>query len=125
MFSNYSHVNKYKVLQVAQYQPDVTSSDYRTTRINQFPPPSNRVRLLFAISLTRKEIIVSILGDTDDKEYPLYRDGKAPDDSYTAATFFVSSANLTGTTPFAALMSQLRSFGRTLAKKELPLPPIT
>jgi len=43
---------------------------------------------------TTREMILSILGDTNDKAYPIYREGAAPDDSYTVASFFVDAENL-------------------------------
>jgi len=63
--NNYSHTNLYKILDVLQY-PD-NSSTARQQRINQLPAPENMNN------------IISILGDTANKEYPIYRDGAPPD----------------------------------------------
>jgi len=61
----YAHVNMYRRLQVPQtFDP---SSQHRLDRINELYPVYNSTGLL------------DILGDTFDKEYPIYRNSTPPD----------------------------------------------
>ncbi|XP_077983068.1 beta-alanyl-dopamine/carcinine hydrolase-like [Glandiceps talaboti] len=69
---HYYHFNMYKHSQVAQY--DDPSSDHRQTRANQLPVPANLTGIL------------NILGDTKDKDYPLYRTGSTKDTDATVVT---------------------------------------
>jgi len=70
--SNYSHQNQYRRLKISQF-PD-PSSDHRLARINELPSPKMSAD------------VCSILGDTKDKQYPIYRNSSPPDDSSTLAT---------------------------------------
>lgn len=82
--TNYSyHFNQYLRLNVSHF-PD-PSSDHRLARIKQLPTPQSVAD------------VRAILGDTGDKEYPIWRNGAAPDyDAYTLATaiFDLSAATM-------------------------------
>lgn len=69
---NYSHTNEYKRLNAPQL-PD-PSSFYRTQRIGEFPIPKT-------VDDAR-----AILGDTMNKQYPIYRNGNPPDADATVIT---------------------------------------
>jgi len=69
---NYSHFNMYRHLNVSDYTDE--SSVHRLERSNEFPRPEN---------LTD---VATMLGDTKDPEYPIYRDGQPPDDAATVCT---------------------------------------
>ena len=55
-------------------QFDDPSSDHRLARVKQLPPPSDATGIL------------SILGDTHDHQYPIYRTAVPPDSAATIAT---------------------------------------
>ncbi|XP_070575121.1 beta-alanyl-dopamine/carcinine hydrolase-like [Ptychodera flava] len=69
---SYYHFNMYKNSAVAQY--DDPSSEHRQARANQLPVPKDLTGIL------------DILGDTKDKNYPLYRTGSEKDPIATVAT---------------------------------------
>jgi len=71
VIGNYSHQNIYRHLECDQDTDD--SSVHRLKRINQMKLQSLRD-------------IATILGDHNDTEYPIYRDGKKPDGYFTCAT---------------------------------------
>ena len=73
---NYFHVNMFKHRKADEVLPK-TSSVMRSKRINQFPPPRCC------------DDICNILGDTEVKDYPLYRTPSATDDSATCCTCIV------------------------------------
>ena len=50
------------------------SSEHRLERVRQLPPPKDATD------------IRSILGDTEDKEYPIFRTGSPPETMATLAT---------------------------------------
>ena len=50
------------------------SSEHRLARVKQLPPP------------TDSEGVLSILGDTWDHKYPIYRTGVPPDSAATITT---------------------------------------
>ncbi|XP_070575122.1 beta-alanyl-dopamine/carcinine hydrolase-like [Ptychodera flava] len=69
---HYYHFNMYIQSSVVQY--DDTSTDHRQARADQLPIPKNLTRIL------------NILGDTKDRDYPLYRTGSEKDPVATLAT---------------------------------------
>lgn len=71
--SYYGHFNQYDHLRVPEhYDP---SSVHRAARYNQLVP------------VTSEQDIYRILGDTEDKQYPIYREGNPPDEGVkTVAT---------------------------------------
>jgi len=69
---NYSHFNMYRHLNVSDNIDE--SSVHRLDRSWEISAPKN---------LTD---IADILGDTEDPEYPIYRDGNPPDDASTVCT---------------------------------------
>ncbi|KAG2373332.1 hypothetical protein C9374_012198 [Naegleria lovaniensis] len=73
--SFYFHLNSYRDLKVPQYLDP--SSVHRQARMEQF----------INTSVTTPQQVLSILGDNQDKEYPIYRNGAPPDtDVKTLAT---------------------------------------
>jgi len=64
---NYSHFNNYKELADKVQAFVGISSAHRSTRADQMPAPQNAADIL------------QILGDTNDSQYPIYRNGVAPD----------------------------------------------
>lgn len=68
------HFNAYLHGNFPQF--DGPSSNHRLARIKQLPPPSS------------KKDILTILGDTGDADYPIYRDATPPDTSVTLCTVF-------------------------------------
>jgi len=69
----YYHFNMYRRLDVTQY--DSNSTLHRQVRADQFALPEN------------SSDVLDILGDNQDKEYPIYRNGQAPDSgSVTVST---------------------------------------
>jgi len=73
--TNYTHLNEYRRLSVPQF-PD-PSSQYRLQRINEIPKPKT-------IHETAQ-----ILGDTKNKQYPVYRNSAPPDDSSTLSSMIL------------------------------------
>jgi len=69
---SYYHFNMYRHLNISQY--DDPSTDHRQARADQLPIPANETG------------IFCILGDTEDKEYPIYRDAAPPDCCSTVST---------------------------------------
>eukprot|EP01089_Gocevia_fonbrunei_P021705 TRINITY_DN8523_c0_g1_i2.p1 TRINITY_DN8523_c0_g1~~TRINITY_DN8523_c0_g1_i2.p1 ORF type:complete len:338 (-),score=64.81 TRINITY_DN8523_c0_g1_i2:75-1088(-) len=78
---NYSHQNLYRYLPLSQHTSN--SSEARLARIDQMP------------SVRSAQQIRDVLGDTFNKDYPIYRDGHPPDSVVTAATgvFYLSGAD--------------------------------
>jgi len=62
---NYSHTNMYKHLNVDQYSDE--SSIHRDHRINELP------------TVQGAQDILTVLGDTQDPQYPIYRNSSPPD----------------------------------------------
>jgi len=62
-----AHFNQYLLLHTPSHVEP--SSDHRLARYQKFPPPTNA------------QEIFAVLGDNEDKEYPIYRNGEAPDTS--------------------------------------------
>ena len=65
---------------VPQYEDP--SSEHRLARVRELPPP------------TDARDITTILGDTEDKKYPIYRTATPPDTAVTLATgrFIITTA---------------------------------
>jgi len=79
---NYSeHFNMYRRLKVPQYTDN--SSVHREARANQMGPPTDMYDIL------------QILGDTQDPQYPIFRDAVPPDCCSTVATVAFDLQNLT------------------------------
>lgn len=66
------HFNMYLHSDVPQYEDP--SSEHRLARVRELPPP------------TDARDITTILGDTEDKKYPIYRTATPPDTAVTLAT---------------------------------------
>ena len=77
------HFNMYLRLNVAQY-PD-NSSEARLNRT---------LELINENGLDSKQDIITILGDTENEEYPIYRDSQPPDDCSTLATALFDYNNM-------------------------------
>eukprot|EP01087_Luapelamoeba_hula_P007378 TRINITY_DN1810_c0_g1_i2.p1 TRINITY_DN1810_c0_g1~~TRINITY_DN1810_c0_g1_i2.p1 ORF type:complete len:392 (+),score=56.25 TRINITY_DN1810_c0_g1_i2:46-1221(+) len=81
---NYSHFNMYKQLEAPQGTDE--STVHRQSRVYALPAPA------------RADDIRNILGDTHDKDYPIYRDGAAPDTgvvTVATALFNLNEARVT------------------------------
>ena len=65
-------ISRYLHSDVDQY--DDPSSDHRLARVKQLPAPTNSTDIL------------SILGDTADKQYPIFRTATPPDTAATITT---------------------------------------
>ena len=76
----YFHVNMYRNLSVPQYLDP--SSVHRTKRMEEFT------------KVESEEQVISILGDTFDREYPIYRNGLGKDHAATVATVLYNLATL-------------------------------
>jgi hypothetical protein len=75
--SQYYHVNQYQRLSVPERID--TSSLHRVARIQQLSPVKD---------------VLTVLGDTEDKQYPIYRNGASPDTNIaTTATVMFDIAN--------------------------------
>jgi len=77
---NYSHFNMYKILTLNQI-PDI-STVHRQSRCNQLPIPAS------------VEDVRSILGDTQDTDYPIYRVATTTDPEDTVVTAIFDITNL-------------------------------
>jgi len=87
---NFSHFNEYKVLHPSGMIPD-ESTVHRQNRCNEFPAPSSSMD------------IQNILGDTKDKQFPIYRTTRPSDEVDTAVSVVFDlvklSANVWTTNP--------------------------
>jgi len=76
------------------------SSEHRLARVKELPRPNDTVDLL------------TILGDTHDPQYPIYRNGAPPDTAATIATGTVPviySSSIVGSQQFVHLVDKLKS----------------
>jgi len=69
---NFTHFNEYKLLDIVQV-PDI-STEFRQARADTFPAPVN------------VQDALNILGDTMNKQWPIFRNAVPPDHAATVAT---------------------------------------